>query len=578
MSKKAPMKMTSSRTSPQREALLHLINFEKKYHMVEAKVFKDLKFCGKTQKNMEEFFGGKPQYIVFVSICNGITRAIVRKGRGSSLEEAFENAGEAATKYLEKNNKFVPIWIKIDIVTEIQKKSYDELRGELSGSREYFYRQGIAFDDEFKLAILESELNGRKIYDYQEKGLSLKQLNQYLANKGIGEWDSLPEQLLTFRCKGYVHDEKWHELYDEGYNYGRRIPEEVDKPFVHDVLVKSADFLLNQMGEDGKFIYGFYPIFDKDIKGYNILRHASSLWGLVLCYKIIGSAEIKEKIKAGIDYLLKNIVFYDKNTTFLVDRELNEIKIGGNGIAIIMLTEYMSIFQADEYNSVLETLGNGIIKLQNDETGEFYHVLNANDFSGKAKDRTVYYDGEATFGLMRLYKQTGDKKWLDAAKKSFDFLIKSDYAQYADHWLSYAVNEYVKNNWDEAIFKLGIDNVNRNLKRIQKRDTTYHTFLELLMAAFEMILHVRETKPDELKGIDMDISEFVGVIFHRLQHQLNGFTYPEMAMYFKSPARSVNTFCVKHDAYRIRIDDVQHNIDGFYYFYRYYDELIKYKK
>jgi hypothetical protein len=269
-------------------------------------------------------------------------------------------------------------------------------------------------------------------------------------------------------------------------------------------------------------------------------------------------------------------VYYDAQTAFVIDKTLNEIKLGGNGMAIIMMTEFMETFQTDIFNKMIEALGNGILMLQNKETGEYFHVLNAGDFSPKAKDRTVYYDGEAVFALMRLYRHFKDEKWLNAAKLSFDYFIQNDYHKYADHWLSYAVNEYLRNKWDDRIFKLGIDNLSKNLNRIYRRDTTYHTFLELLMSAFEMVTNAKAINPGAVDKMNLDMKEFVEVIFHRANHQLNGFTYPEMAMYFKSPIKSVNTFCVRHDAFRIRIDDVQHNIDGYYYLYRYYDELIKY--
>lgn len=96
------------------------------------------------------------------------------------------------------------------------------------------------------------------------------------------------------------------------------------------------------------------------------------------------------------------------------------------------------------------------------------------------------------------------------------------------------------------------------------------------MAAFEMTQHVADSESTKNKLVEFNMDELVKVIFHRVKHQLNGFIYPEVGMYFKNPLKVVNTFCVRHDAFRVRIDDVQHFIDGYYYFYRYYDLLVKY--
>ena len=59
---------------------------------------------------------------------------------------------------------------------------------------------------------------------------------------------------------------------------------------------------------------------------------------------------------------------------------------------------------------------------------------------------------------------------------------------------------------------------------------------------------------------------------------LGGYLYPEIAMYMKVPSSVVYTFCVRHDSYRIRIDDVQHYIGGYYNFYKHFDKLNEYYK
>ena len=57
---------------------------------------------------------------------------------------------------------------------------------------------------------------------------------------------------------------------------------------------------------------------------------------------------------------------------------------------------------------------------------------------------------------------------------------------------------------------------------------------------------------------------------------LNGFLYPEIAMYLKAPETVVNSFCVRHHAFRVRIDDVEHFNGGYYAFYNHYDEIESY--
>lgn len=71
----------------------------------------------------------------------------------------------------------------------------------------------------------------------------------------------------------------------------------------------------------------------------------------------------------------------------------------------------------------------------------------------------------------------------------------------------------------------------------------------------------------ELTG-GFDLQAFLDAISVRVDRQLNGYFYPEHAMYMKNPQRILNAFMVRHDGCRVRIGDVQHNIGGLYLYYK----------
>ena len=108
----------------------------------------------------------------------------------------------------------------------------------------------------------------------------------------------------------------------------------------------------------------------------------------------------------------------------------------------------MEAFQNETYVEVCKALGEGILSQQDQETGAYYHVLNS-DFTQKEETRTVYYDGEATFALCRLYGLTEEERWLEGARRAIDHFIQEDYTQYIDHWVAYSVNEFTKYRPDE---------------------------------------------------------------------------------------------------------------------------------
>lgn len=66
---------------------------------------------------------------------------------------------------------------------------------------------------------------------------------------------------------------------------------------------------------------------------------------------------------------------------------------------------------------------------------------------------------------------------------------------------------------------------------------------------------------------DYPIVELEKTIMKRALYQLNGYFYPELAMYYKNPTRIEGSFFIRHQSFRVRIDDVEHNISGYVRFY-----------
>ncbi len=515
---------------------------------------------------------GKLGHVVFLSVCDTVQRARVYTGVGTTLEEAWDAADQKAAKAVEEG--LDPVWVKSDVLYLSRTISMEELKSEILASRQEFFRYGLAFDQEFQTALLEAELNGAKIYEYENGGIDLEYLNLYLEGAGRQKLEKLPQECVIFRCFGRMCDENntVYPLYSTSQDYGRRKEELIDDKYVENLIVSASEFLLEQVNEDGTFVYGYYPRFDNAIENYNIVRHASTIWSLICRYRILPSKDLEAAIDKTIEYMLSQVRYENDETAYLYEAKDDEIKLGANGVAVVAMTEYMDVFQNDKYVDVCRHLGNGILSMLDQETGQYYHVLNG-DFTTKEAFRTVYYDGEATFALCRLYSLTGEQVWLDAAQSAVDRFIAADYAQHKDHWVAYSMNEITKHVTDRGDYYLfALQNAQKNLQAIYQRDTTYHTYLELLMATFEVYDRL-VAQGSTIEGFHKE--DFLKTIYHRADHMLNGYFYPEYAMYMENPQRILNTFMVRHDGYRVRIDDVQHNIGGYYLYYKNYGRLVE---
>ena len=535
-----------------------------------------------SDKRSDEISGdieeGLPDNVVFLSVCSGEERAKVFTGTGVDRKAAWLSAYNQAKSFIENEN-YNAIWLKADLMSEA--KTYDtvEFSTELHHYRPEFFRYGIAFDKSFETAILEAELNGAKILDYENECVDESYLNTYLKKAGRSPLSSLPDSYVVFKCVGWMCDEN-DEVYDlisDIDDYGRRKVDTVDKEYAAELVKNASGFLIDQVKDDGSFVYGYYPRFDKNIDNYNIVRHASTLWSLVCQYRMTGNEELVPVIDRAIDYMVENaIVERNDEISYLYEEKSDEIKLGGCGVAVVALTEYMDAFGSDKYKDLAIKLGNGILTMLDQNSGEYYHVLDG-EFIKKEQFRTVYYDGEATFALCRLYSLTSDEKWLDAAKSAVEHFISADYVQYKDHWVAYSMNEITKYVDDERYYTFALRNAQENLDTIYNRDTTYHTYFELLMSTFEIYDRMieRGIHVDYLDN-GFDLEYFLRTIYKRADHMLCGYFYPEYAMYMANPNSILDTFMVRHDGYRVRIDDVQHNVGGYYLYYMNYDKLVDY--
>ncbi|RXZ77827.1 thioredoxin [Paenibacillaceae bacterium] len=531
-----------------------------------------------TTVNMHSFFGRKPKYVLFLSISSGEERAVVFCGIGNSPESGWLNAMNKANSYM-KERHWNNVWLKADLVNEIEACSSEQWLGTYGTTRKNYCRKGLSLDSQFNCAFLEQEINANVFVTRNEQTSQIEwnvnHINRYLAKNRCSKQvlGALPQRdVYQFTTISYFYDTALYELHNGSLNNGRRKVDRIDKQLLYQIIDEASSYLARQVDDNGKFIYGYFPSFDKKIPWYNMLRHASTIYSMIEAYEITRSARLAASIDQAIRYLLEEGIIYSSRTNeeqraYVVDWENDqEIKLGANAAAILALAKYSTVFQTDQYVQLMNLLASGIAAMQNVETGGFVHVLRYPDLTVKETFRIIYYDGEAAFALIRLYAVTRDPKWLAVVERAFAYFMKHNYWKHHDHWLSYCTNELTQYKPEADYFTFGLRNVRDKLNFIIDRDTTYPTFLELLMASHKMINNITSRQMTALlDGFDTD--KLNKAISHRLEHQLNGFFFPEVAMYFKAPAKITGSFYIRHHSFRSRIDDVEHNISGYCSYY-----------
>ena len=150
----------------------------------------------------------KEKYQVFISVSDSNSKAYVQNGNGSSLTEAIHNTEEKLKNVIKENN-IEPQWVRVDIVNGEEKIKYSELQTYISRESEMGFRKGIAFSDNYEIALLETELNANNIINYVKDEIRYENLNSYLntKNKGNKANISAPDEVIIFDCISYISDE-----------------------------------------------------------------------------------------------------------------------------------------------------------------------------------------------------------------------------------------------------------------------------------------------------------------------------------------------------------------------------------
>lgn len=465
-------------------------------------------------------------------------------------------------------------YIKIDIAYNLMQQVWKEVEQQVHHQfHNNHYRKGIGFDEHCSVAFLEQEIYGKAIirglsYDkpnfFDETNLNYAIKQKYNATKPQIKLQELQDIWTFDTYAAFYENEQLINLascYDVN---GIRGISNNKKQHFQQLIEQNSAFLHDQIQESGKFIYGYFSAYDRDIRNYNTVRHCTSVYALLETFEVQNKPEYWPKIHAAIHYALTN--FYkekDSSTAFMIDGKEGEleIKLGANAAAILMLTKYQEITQKTDYQKYAEKLANGILKLV-DSNGSTTHVLNYPDYDLKEKFRIIYYDGEAALALLHLYQINQDSRLLERVKLMFECFIEKRYEKYHDHWLSYCTNELTKICPEDKYFIFGLNNYLKHFIFIKNRKTTYATLLEMLMAAYKMVSRLKEQGRTTLFE-QAYMSELQKLIEFRADFQTTGFFYPEMAMYMARPDKILHAFYIRHDRFRVRIDDQEHNLSGY---------------
>ena len=355
--------------------------------------------------------------------------------------------------------------------------------------------------------------------------------------------------------------------------------------FSPETLLRAArglgNYLQRSTDENGRFVYKYLPKRDYAADSYNILRHAGTTYAMLELYEATKDEKYLASARKSLAYLEKQLQT-PSETFSRIKRgvvEGHEIKLGGNGLAIVAFCKYTSVTGDRRYVESCQRLANWIASTQ--EPNGRFAIHKVNFPSGFVTNfRSEYYPGEAVLGLCRLYQLDKNPKWLDVAAKNARYAIVDRDAKLKDerlphdHWLLYALNDLHRIQPNEIyldhtrwLVKVIVEAQIRESEQPDwiggfsrpPRSTRTSTRCEGLLAAYAMLKDF---------GNKEELPPILDAVQRGTQLQFATRIYPETAMYLPDPQRSVFGMRKSLTDYTLQIDYQQHSISSFLAFRR----------
>ncbi|WP_370264303.1 Mur ligase family protein [Limnobacter sp.] len=533
---------------------------------------------------------GLPVCVLALSCTNGTQRATTSHWVAADAQAAWPALLSKVEQCLGTQPK-QPVQLRIDVVSHVEKTTWGVLKHRLANTKRNYFRLGIALDPHFKQVFLEAEINANCVLlgpsTVPSAQLNVDHFNR-LGRIKFGEGFSLThhddQPVWLFKTAGMYWQTGMEQpvtLHADGPLTGARVLPPLDAEASANLIAEGSGFLQRQVQSDGRFVYGLFPCFDKEVPSYNTLRHASTVYAMLEAWELTRSAPLMEAIERALNCLITQLIVRKtlpgvepaQEVAFLEDTG-GEIKLGGNAVALLALCKYMELTGDQGHMPLAKQLAHGMAAMFNPQTQKFVHVLNSSDLSIKQAFRIVYYDGEACFALLRLYKLTRAPAYLSIVEQAFEYFIKAGHDQTHDHWLSYCVNELTIYKPLQKYFEFGIRNFSSYLDFVLERITTFPTLLELMMAAETMLQRMHKEPSLHALLATVNIEKFYRALHHRANYLRSGFFWPEWAMFFKNPQRLRGGFFIRHHSFRVRIDDVEHYLSGLVAYHKFLTQRV----
>lgn len=380
---------------------------------------------------------------------------------------------------------------------------------------------------------------------------------------------------------------------------------EFDYDILYNQVINSVDWCLDNMYDDGRFLYYYecsddtytdheHPDRPLDNLYYNDLRHCGGIIALLRAYQLSGDKKYVVAARKALDWSVSITKSHStKWGTGLYAFYNNKSKLGGTGVLLVAMMQYRNITGDKSYDDFIKGYARHIISrvYKNGEIlGYYIHPAFQNgqpleEMNEEERKATFsfYYPGEALFGLGLFANNfDGDDELVSEVRRvgeiALDWLVEERPKIYADlftalpsdAWLMQAIEEWAKDEHfrKDTYFNFVFGDASTMMEKTYKRDDSpyidyeggyYYNYgdhyypdgarSEGLVAAYYLARYLGKKDLEEKL---LNACKTVAMCqFHLYNSDKNNYSH-------KNPKRSNRSIRFKATRQWVRVDSIQH--------------------
>ena len=267
-------------------------------------------------------------------------------------------------------------------------------------------------------------------------GIDLQRIGSLLAARAGLNTTVAPDQLFRFRTDTFVEPPLAMRPAPPIRLYrGIPAPPPLSAKTLREAALAGGRFLVAHLATNGRYIYEHELSTGQQTdpmrsSNYSMPRHAGTTYFLAELYRITKEEWLREPIERAFAHLAELLAKGNCGAKLpdgteidcVLDRNETVAQLGSTALAVVALAEYQRATGDTRYLPLATKFSSFLLFMQRPD-GSFRHLYDPAKKEPDDKAELLYYSGEASLALARMYIITKDERYATAARKGLDWLV-----------------------------------------------------------------------------------------------------------------------------------------------------------